>query len=640
MNARREYMGKLAWLGLAAALTLACSEDKKTLLLVDVSLQADVAAPASVTIDVLAAGVPVGSVDFDWAKAKNGILQAGVFLPDSMAGLASVTATGKIGGVVQSRGFVEVSLLAEKTNGPISLVLRPIEVVGDAGVDAAVNDAPVSPDAQTDVQRGWDDAFDDETGGLAPADGGVDAPNVDAPAQDVGQAPIDALGADSDGGTAGEVGSDASGMVAWQPAVKVEDDTVARSYYPAVAVEPITENVYVAWYESTKVKVRRYDRMAGTWGDVKTIENGGVPADVNIGTDASGNVIVAWRQQHTGSVVERRGVWVSHSSDGLAWSPATQIAQGSVFSMAFAMARNGTARLAWERQTGTNQQGLFTAYYDKTTWKPDPTPVMDPNDPNSLVPEGHKLAVGGTGDGILVFDIDDAAGKTSVGAVTLTEATRSAVRILDTTVELNTNADNRAVAMNANGEGAVVWAENGNASATLNLSYFKPSSGWTSVQKVADSNEFYTVSSVLDDTGAITVAWVQATATSGHNVMAIHGKVGGVWSEMIPLENDNTAAGNYNEFGYPVLAVDKLGSVLAVWHKKINDITYGAYARRLQGNTWQPEVKLGQKADLKTLWPKVAVADSGFGAATFAYYSSTGNSSDSDAYSTMVAFCR
>jgi hypothetical protein len=296
--------------------------------------------------------------------------------------------------------------------------------------------------------------------------------------------------------------------------------------------------------------------------------------------------------------------------------------------------------MAWSRETETNKKGLFTATYDKTSWKADPAPVLDPNDPGVVDPDDPTplLAMGGTGDAILVFDAKDANKRTSVAAVTLTGDTRSAMRILDTNTTDTVYAENRSVAMNANGEGVVVWAENATTSAALNLAYYKPSSGWTSVQKVTDGDEFYALGSALDSSGAITVAWVQALATSGHNVMAIHGKVGGVWSEITPLETDNKAAGDYTEFAYPALAVDGAGNVTAVWKKKTDANTYAAYARRLQGNTWQAPVKLGQKADHKTLYPQVALADSGFGAATFAYY--LAGSTDSDAYNVEVAFCR
>lgn len=640
MNARVGFVGRLA---LAAVLALACSSDKKTLLLVDVGLQPGVTAPTSLTIDVSAAGVPVGSQDYEWKGATNGIRQIGIYLPEGVAGAVMVTATGKSGGVAQSRASKETNVLADKTNGPVRLLLDILVVVGDgdAGVEPVPSDADAADVARHDGRAfdgGAEDA-DDDVGPFGLGDGGVDAAQVDAPADDANPAFTDAPVGDG-GSAGGDLGSDASGVLGWQPAENVEKDPVTRSSYPVVAVEPLTENVFVAWYETAGVKVMRYDRRAGTWGPVKALETRGLPSKVAVGTDASGNIIVAWLQQYTGPDSSLFGVWVSQSSDGVAWSPAVQVASGNIFSLAFAMSRNGTARMAWTRETGTNKKGVFTAYYDKSSWKVDPTAVLDPNDPGVVDPYDPlpQLAVGGTGDGILVFDMNDASKRTSVGAVTLTGATRSVARILDTNTVDSLDSQDRSVAMNANGEGIVVWAENATTSAALNLATYKPSSGWTSVQKVASGDEFYSLGSALDNGGNITVAWVQKLTTSGHNVMAIHGKVGGTWDPVTPLETDDVATDNYTLFATPALAADAAGNVLAVWHKKIDDETYGAYARRLQGSTWQPQVKLGQKAKHRAFSPKVAVADSGFGAATFAfYYAST---TDPDAYNAEVAFCR
>jgi len=148
------------------------------------------------------------------------------------------------------------------------------------------------------------------------------------------------------------------------------------------------------------------------------------------------------------------------------------------------------------------------------------------------------------------------------------------------------------------------------------------------------------VTTVLDNDGVLTAAWDQAIANGSYNVMAIHGKVGGTWSDIVPLETDNVAPDLTSELAYPQLAVDAQGSVLVVWSKKINDSTWGAYARRLQGTEWQPQVELGKKSDLQAQDPVVAVADSGFGASAFEYYDSSGKTTDPDVYNVEVAFCR
>ena len=148
------------------------------------------------------------------------------------------------------------------------------------------------------------------------------------------------------------------------------------------------------------------------------------------------------------------------------------------------------------------------------------------------------------------------------------------------------------------------------------------------------------MTTVLDNDGVLTAAWDQAIANGSYNVMAIRGKVGGTWSDIVPLETDNLSTDSTAELAHPLLAVDAQGSVLVVWTKKINDTTWGAYARRLQGTEWQPQVELGKKSDLQAQDPVVAVADSGFGASAFEYYDSSGKTTDPDVYNVEVAFCR
>ena len=619
MNARRGFASRLAWLGLAALLMVACAKDKKTLLLVNVSAQG-APTPTSVAIEVIpTSGLSAGAVEFAWSKSKSGPQQFGVYLPDSVVGPATVLATGKAdNGIVQSRGSNSATIVADKTNGPVDLTLQPLAGVGDAGVE---DTGVVNPDQDASVAG-------QDTGGADLPMG--DAPEVDAGLGDAnGDAPVD--------GTA-DLGSDGSVAFSWEPAENVEKDSLSRSSNPSVAVEPTTENVFVAWYESNKVKVMRYDRQLATWGAAKTLESQGIPSQVAVGTDAFGNIMVAWIQSD--SADPTLGVWTSQSSDGVQWTAPQQVATGKIYTMSFAMARNGIARMAWSKETGTNKKGVFTAAYDKTSWTVDTAPVLDPNDPAVFDPYDPKpqLVIGGTGDGIVTFAVRDEKKLESVGAVNLTGSTRSALHILDTDTGHGVLTDNRSAAMNANGDGVVVWPQL--TSPALNFATYNPAVGWSSAQRMVDGDDFYTTAAALDASGNITVAWVQALSTSGNNLMAIHGKVGGSWSEPMALESDNTAGDVTADYAVPMLAADGLGNVQVVWRKKTNAGTFGAYARRLQDSVWQPQVKLGQKADLKAFQPRVAAADSGFAAATFVYVSPTGNTTDPDAYNVEVALFR
>jgi len=673
MNWLAGTAGKRALILLAAIWAAACSSDKKTLLLVDVSLGLEVPAPGSVSLTVTKGTVRIGVTDFAW-PAQGAILHAGVYLPDSAVGTVSITATGVAGGAQEIASAPDVPIVAGQTNGPVNMTLETSVVVPDGGPPAgadALPDLEISDANAVGLDGGNIDGPAVDGGGvdtvpvaldsgaadgnspdsvLPGADGGV---TVDAGVLDAPLPAFDGPGVDSPGDAASaqaDATPDAAPALAWQPATNVENDILSRSYDPVVAVEPLAENVFVAWSEETAVKVQRFDRQSGTWDASKTIENRGSPDGVGIGTDAAGHIIATWYQGSSVSDPSLPGVWVSHSSDGKAWSPPQQIAPGTVVNdwdgtreLHLAVARNGVARLAYSLSVDTADTtglvGLFTAYFDGTSWKANPDPVVAPTSPNSTryYAPNSQLVIGGTGDGVLVLDEaepSDAGTGLAVGVVNLIGATRTAPQIIGS--DPSTGIGYRSAAMNASSDAVVVWWDMG----ALWASTYKTSGTWSSPQKIKDNKEFLLVTAALDNNGFVTVAWSQAIATGAYNLMALHGKVGGIWSDITPLETDNVASDSIDEMAEPKLAVDAVGNVLVVWAKKINDATWGTYARRLQGAAWQPQVKLGQKANLQTWTPVVAVADSGFGAAAFEYYDMTGNTTDTEAYNVEVAFCQ
>jgi hypothetical protein len=454
----------------------------------------------------------------------------------------------------------------------------------------------------------------------------TDGPAIDAPVPDTGS-------------DTGETATDASPGPTWQAASNVENDIIDRSYYPAIAVEPITQNVYVAWTEDSAVKVKRWDRQSGTWGSTTVIDDRDLTSgEIGIGADAAGHVSVVWGMDRSTSLA---GVWASraNSTATATWSPPVLIASGVAFNVQLGVARNGVARILYSGQPGSNLEEQYVAYFDGTSWTADPVPVLDTNSPSNpqVNSDPPVLAVGGTGDGVVIFDEYDASMNISVGVVNLTGQTKTAPRILDT----NTTEGiiYRTVSMNRSSDAVVSWGE----STGLWVSTYKTGGTWSSPQKIKGNADCTNLATALDDQGNLTAAWAQSLSTAGYNAVAIHGQVGGTWSAITPLETDNVASYlDVTKMPVPSLAADAQGNVLVVWSKQINGTTWGAYARRLQGTTWQPQVQLGQRPNLRAWNPVVAAADSGFGASSFIYRatSSDGSTSDTEAYNVEVAFCR
>jgi len=206
-----------------------------------------------------------------------------------------------------------------------------------------------------------------------PADAGADAPQ-----------PADAVDAGAD------AGADSLAGPVWQKVENVVNDPFDDTFDIVVAVDPVNQHVYVMWvdWSSSAVKVKRWNRLTGKWGDTHTLEDNasGNPEIIQVGVDGAGNAIAAW--QHSVSsdttLAQIGGVRVSRTTDGESWSAAESVTPlRQVVEMRMAVARNGQARIAFtERLTSSPYtEQLYSAHFDGTTWTSGPNPLA-PEDPN------------------------------------------------------------------------------------------------------------------------------------------------------------------------------------------------------------------------------------------------------------------
>jgi len=172
---------------------------------------------------------------------------------------------------------------------------------------------------------------------------------------------------------------------------------------------------------------------------------------------------------------------------------------------------------------------------------------------------------------------------------------------------------------------------------------YTPAVGWSSPSPpIVTSDNVASPAVALDEQGMATILWQQGLLSGGVNMMGIHGSTSGSWSDVAVLETDNKAGLYTDHYGFPEVAIDGAGNVLAVWRKDLSTsttTTFGAYATRFAGGSWLPQAQLGLKTGLNVPDVQVAVADSGFGAAAFNYVSKD-TTSDAAAFNVHVAFFR
>ncbi len=638
-------------LGILAA---ACSsKDERALVVVDVQLASGVTAPDSVHLSASNGGTEVKAADVPWSKATNGVLEVGLFIPSGVAGPVTIMAKGMVGGVPVLDGSLSqaVSLTVGGSVGPFSLVLNAIvgpPVGDDGGVDGGAPDstpdagAPetVAPDAGRDDEL--PDALISEAGSgdvanppdLAVVDGGSADTTSARDVADANPVQPDGPEVQADATDASEAGH----VLAWEPAQNIESDIINASYYPSVAVDPVNEHVYVAWEESTAIKVKRWNRLTGAWEKTIVVESRGGPQSPTLGADSKGNVLLLWGQSSSTDTT-LVGLWASRTTDGLAWSSPVRITSDYTWNLQLAVARNGTARAAYSKQPADGTWPLYSAYYDGTSWSENPTMVA-PN--TNYAEQDPRLVVDASGNGILVFYKEDDNGYTGVAATVLTGQTFTTPTIMDPSYA-TAQPDSRAIAMNRKGEGVLVWSEATGSTVGLSARTYSPTVGWSAVTPpILSSDTIGALAVAMDEQDNVTILLQQQIASGGMNVMGIHGTVTGTWSDVTVLETDNVAGYLIDEYAVPQLAIDGSGDVLAVWRKDLSTsttTTYGAYASRFAGGSWLPQFQLGLKTGLEVPLVNVSVADSGFGAATF-YFRSDNTTADPDAYNTMVAFFR
>jgi hypothetical protein len=637
-------------------LPVACSsKDDRSLVVLDLRVATDVAIPASVRLSAFQAS-EVRSVEVTWTKPGSRTLQIGFFIPSGVSGQVTITAKAyDSNGLAIAEGQLDqlVDLKVGGSVGPFTLVLGPATVgppVGDGGVDGAEVGDTRLPDVALDgaqpEAQGLDVTVADGPGQAEvtlPIDGEKDVPSLPEAGDAVTTSPADTaepqpevadtVVARADGGDAPAdviTDSEVGHTPAWEPAQNIENDAINPSFEPVIVVDPVSEHVYVAWDEATAVKVKRWNRATATWEPTITVETRGDPVSPAIGVDGSGNVLLLWGQNTGAASVD--GVWVSRTTDGSSWSPAARITADPSFEVRLAVARNGTAHAVYNKQQ--NGWPLYTAYYDGVGWTENPT-TLYPN--TTFYDSDARLALSGTGDGLLVFRKD-----WGIAGTVLTGQSFSTPTMLDPNYETVTAYD-QSIAINRKGQGMVVWTEASGSNTLLLGRTYDPGLGWSSVMPpIVTAQTVEATAVALDEQNSATLLWQQNT-TGGANLVAMHGSPTGPWGEVTALETDNIAGklGLTTERAQPSVAIDTGGNVLAVWRKEVSAsaTTFGAYATRYAGGSWLPQAKLGLKTGLDIGGLSVSVADSGFGAATF-FYLTDSTPSDPDAYNVFVAFFR
>lgn len=620
-----------------------CSDDSGPMLYVDVSL-AGVAAPAKVELEVLQGQTPLATKTYIWPAGAS-VLKAGVGLPKGASGTVAIVATGydSDGGVV-ALGTTEGAIGSDV----LSVVLQPLVPVVDGGVDGpppAGDAAPV--DLAVDRTPGVDGSIPD--GGtpdvVAPVDrvGRETPPTDDGPPDVARDVPLDLDGPGPDGpgpgdvvvaevsardgeGDAGDTGSDGAGTQrSWSTPTQVDPDGSSAF---GVAMDPVTGNAVVVWSDSlTGVKARRYTAASDAWSPAVTLAS---DIDINaakVAVDAKGHYLAVWSVRGQGTDATAPGLWAGFSTDGASWSKPTQLFAGGAKnydepeSLRIAMNRNGQAMVLWDHFQSPYSidtlHELRAAYVEGTA---NQTATLLGS--QSYAYEAG-VAIDENGNGIIAW-ADEAAAQSAIMAATFVKQT------VATPTSVRSDSDGDVgypdVAMNAAGQGIVVWAKrvpssSGYVEELWSRRYSATGSWAADAELVVRASAAGTLKSVvLDKYGTANVAWSRTSGPAYQCTVSTQ-TLGGTWSTQ-GLETDNLATSRYSVVTEPepVAALDGSGDLLVGWRKKISDTEYAPNLRWRTDDTWATVEQIGMVPDLFSSDMKVAAADDGRAVAAWYYY--------------------
>jgi hypothetical protein len=630
----------------------ACSTKQGPLLSVDVSLDTGVLAPATVQFLIFqgTSSTLLSEKNLPWPGGTT--VKVALELPGGSAGDVTVTANGKItGGAITSSASGTGTIDGQ----PIALVLKSVPTTGaDAGADALEVGA-MGGDSQA-ADRVSDGASSDSAPAADLAKLDLAGPDVDAPAV-VGtpdgsiDRPVDAGDADAhDGpvavGVADAFAPDSAGDT---PAVrdtapapvdtavdsnaKVDLAAATRSWStplnlsggsadePSVAVAPVSGDAVVVWADSTAgATAVHYTAATDTWGKQVTVTDDLNLAYAQVAADAKGHYLMVWSHLGDGTNTVGPGLWSSFSSDGVTWSKPTQIFAGGGaynhdYEIQVAMNRAGQAEVVWghEDQYGMSSDDLYAVYVEGTAFQPAKKLATCGSDC------GAHAAIDGSGNGIVVWSQPDPVkDMLSAWGATFAKQTMGTPQLLENVDTADVSSP--TVAMNAVGQGMVIWQQPASSSVTdIYARRYSVTTGWdTSPERAARGYPGMTMALALNSVGTAELAWSNGDGTYQATVSSQAYQSS--WATLAIETDDKADVSYYTNELQPQIALDGSDNALVGWRKGINVTEYAGHLRWRTNNTWGTDTEIAAIPDLTTDNMRLGASDDGRAVATWTHY--------------------
>jgi hypothetical protein len=298
-----------------------------------------------------------------------------------------------------------------------------------------------------------------------------------------------------------------------------------------------------------------------------------------VAVNAAGDAIVVWQE----GTPSGAGIKAARGDVAGNWEAPETVSIGFDLSRPTVdIASNGDAVAAWREELPNTEYGTGVRVLEGGTWG-----SLQTYGPNSASYEGQRLAVDPAGDAVLVMYYEgamEAVSRSAGGSWGGVETVKSggSVRI-----------QQPQLAISANGEAAVVWANGSSGSATIEAARMDAAGIWGNAEVLpAVGANLEQPSIAIDDAGAATAVWTNRGFSGGWAFESATQDPGGSW----------TAAPAYTVPAYsfePQIKLMPSGAATVLWWPWREAASHYAVAaaERAADGTWGPELDLGDEGE-------------------------------------------
>lgn len=342
----------------------------------------------------------------------------------------------------------------------------------------------------------------------------------------------------------------------WRAETLIENLNIGHSRFPQVATDG-NGNTLAVWrtndgsYES--LYANYYDASTGNWGTETLIESGNAGHAVSpaIAFDNSGNATVVWAQ-HDGT---NYNIYANRYSPSTGWGTEALIESGNAGDAAspqIAFDDNGNAIAIWTQNDGTHDSVYANRYTPANGWGAE-----------------ELIETGNSGD-----------------------------------------ATQPKIAFDNAGNAIATWSQDTGGYNDVLTNRYTPASGWGSETLVADGNQggAFDPQIALDANGNGTLVWREHDGAKDSLYASRYTASTDSWGAEVLLEN-----GNNGHARTPRVAVDNDGNAIAVWAQEEISIRTSIYANRYTAATdsWGSETLLESGEDGHARQPQIVINEDG-----------------------------